>query len=453
MTMLQRNSSHSSCASHIQGYLEWDGERRRSIASRFINLMPGDEQQYWAHHMDRLRSTFGNDESRNGRRAITYQHFVISPDPGCDASITQLMDLAEQWASEFFGTDLEPGRLGQYQIAMVAHDDGSNGVAHCHIIVNNTDLASGRRLQISNADNDLLWDRLQEISEERGLARFDSAKEHRRQHAVLESARNKLVTQGRYLTKVERELSRKRGHSWKQDIADLVKIARRTSTDMDGYLRELNQLGVAYRECVNPRGEADLIYSHPQNPARWQVSGYRLGKAYTMTAIADAISHDHAQRLPRLPEVRDRANAYTLEGFLGSLESAGLVKRNERIADVARALKLNDEHGIHCFEDYRRALGRLERLYSSAVSDQRREALARSIAHLRAARDLAERSELFCDVDDQGQERFERRTAPIAARPRRKHERGERGRSTGAGRARSTSTSRAHDRGRDERAR
>lgn len=450
MTMLQRNSSHAACSAHIQSYLEWDGSRPRAIASRFIGLLPGEEQLDWAQAMDAMREWSGNDGMYGSKRSVTYYHYVISPDPNDDKGIGDLMDLAQAWAEEFFGTDFGEGELGQCQVAIVAHDDGSNGVPHAHIIVNNTDLPSGNKIHIDNAQKDMLWDRLQEISEERGFSRLDDARDYRKQKRQEEVARRRLITSGRYQTKVERKLAKSGAHSWKQDLANCIKIARRTSGTLEELELALGRMGVQMRECVNAKGEADLIYSHPSNPARWQCSGYRLGLTYTRASIIDSLELDHAQHPPRDLAVRERATAFAIKGFVEGLEPAAVAAQGARLADIARALEVNDRFNVACLEDYPRAIRRLEKRLSDPITDEGRRGIKRDIARLRRASEIASESDLFLDIPDKGQKRFaeaeDGRPKPNA-RKRKVAKRGER-----AGRG-SSDRSRVADRGQDKGAR
>ncbi len=93
MTMLQRQSSHDACALRIQDYLERDGERNRSLGSRFIAIAPEDQAR-WAEAMDATRVANGNDRPMGEKRAVTYQHFVLSPNPDDSLSAEEALDLA-----------------------------------------------------------------------------------------------------------------------------------------------------------------------------------------------------------------------------------------------------------------------------------------------------------------------------------------------------------------------
>ena len=148
MPILKPISGHTGCR-NVRKYLEKNG---RAIARDFFNLswderemssydQAGKEAVEWDREMDRMRASFGNDAPCKGRKARTYKHFVISPDPEDDIDIEALRGIASDWALRFFG---------DHQIAIVYHDDNANGIPHAHVVVNNTNLKTGNRMQTRN---------------------------------------------------------------------------------------------------------------------------------------------------------------------------------------------------------------------------------------------------------------------------------------------------------------
>lgn len=142
MPILKPISGHTGCR-NVRRYLEKNG---RAIARDFFNLSwderemagydeAGKEAVEWDREMNRTRASFGNDAPYKGRKARTYKHFVISPDPEDDIDIEALRGLASDWALRFFG---------DHQIAIVYHDDNANGIPHAHVVVNNTNLKTGK---------------------------------------------------------------------------------------------------------------------------------------------------------------------------------------------------------------------------------------------------------------------------------------------------------------------
>ena len=165
MPILKPISGHTGCR-NVRKYLEKNG---RAIARDFFNLswderemssydQAGKEAIEWDREMDRMRASFGNDAPCKGRKARTYKHFVISPDPEDDIDIEALRGIASDWALRFFG---------DHQIAIVYHDDNANGIPHAHVVVNNTNLKTGNRMQTRNPLE--LNRALQDMARRRGL--------------------------------------------------------------------------------------------------------------------------------------------------------------------------------------------------------------------------------------------------------------------------------------------
>ena len=110
MPILKPISGHTGCR-NVRKYLEKNG---RAIARDFFNLswderemsgydQAGKEAVEWDREMDRMRTSFGNDAPCKGRKARTYKHFVISPDPEDGIDIEALRGIASDWALRFFG--------------------------------------------------------------------------------------------------------------------------------------------------------------------------------------------------------------------------------------------------------------------------------------------------------------------------------------------------------------
>ena len=132
-------NGHTGCAA-AERYLEKGG---RAIGHDFINLDCMEREDGtiagWAAEMDELRALYGNGEPYRGKPAVTYRHYIVSPDPADKIDLERLRELACAWAEEHFG---------EYQVAIVYHDDNENRIPHAHIVVNNTNVETGRRLHV-----------------------------------------------------------------------------------------------------------------------------------------------------------------------------------------------------------------------------------------------------------------------------------------------------------------
>ena len=60
-----------------------------------------------------------------------------SPDPQDGLSTGQVAELAGAWALKHFA---------DFEVAIVLHDDNESRIPHAHIVVNNTNLVTERRL-------------------------------------------------------------------------------------------------------------------------------------------------------------------------------------------------------------------------------------------------------------------------------------------------------------------
>lgn len=151
----------------IRDYLEKGG---RALARDFFNLswdeneMAGYDEALkngvdWSDEMDRTRASFGNDRPFGGRPARTFVHYVLSPAPGDTIPLPTLRELSRAWVCKY---------LPDYQVAIVYHDDNAGRIPHAHIVVNNTNMATGYRIQIP--DPFALNRGLQDMAEERGLS-------------------------------------------------------------------------------------------------------------------------------------------------------------------------------------------------------------------------------------------------------------------------------------------
>lgn len=351
MSFIGSKSCHEPCAVRIQEYLEREG---RAIAHDFVNLTSSEEQRIWSYFMDKTRVATGNDQPWRGLPAVTYQHFVISPDPQDKVDLETLRDLTMEWVHEFFGDELNSGKLGSYEVAVVYHNDNTLGIPHAHVIVNNTDLDTGYRLQINNAANHEIAERLQEMAAKRGLRYFDGE---------TPSERNF----GRYYTKVERAMKRDGRFVWKDDLANKVDIARRTTTNLAAFEEELERLKVSFE-----KRDGDYIYHHPSNPERWKVSGYRLGKAYAMQSIDKSFEIARVKQLPRSDRLRENVTRHVMKDFLENMELVAVTSHASTVEDVANALRVIDDFNIRSTSDAQRRLASLRRANDPRTADVER---------------------------------------------------------------------------------
>ncbi|MEG0374653.1 MAG: relaxase/mobilization nuclease domain-containing protein [Raoultibacter sp.] len=374
--MLKSVSSHLTCSYLIQDYLERDNDRNRALAHDFVNLY-FEEQKQWAEVMDRTRHQVGNDRAWCGKQAVTYQQFVISPSPADNVNLDTLRELTMQWVHEFFGNGIERGVLGDYQVAVVYHDDNDAGIPHAHVVVNNTDLETCRRLHIDSTQNDALQDRLQNIAEEHGLSFFDNVKDR--------------VLRGSFITRTERERIRSNRWCYKQDLRNMVDIAMRTSRDESGFLSQLARMDV--RAYIK---DGDYVFEHPVNPGRNHATGYRLGKSFSREALLyerQAMVLDGSPRNERVSQNIARH----IELYVADMKVVASVAAWTTLEEAAKVLKLNDYYCVRSIDDYDRIENRLQKNLASATAlgDPDVQRFEQAIEDIRQARDIARDGDFF----------------------------------------------------------
>lgn len=375
-------------ARFLQNYLErGENGRDRAIAHDFANLTSKDERRNWSGAMDFTRELFGNDTGWRGKEGILFRHFVISPDPKDGVDLETLRALTMQWVNEWFGgIPNKDGKLGCYEVAVVYHDDNTNHVPHAHVVVNNTDLATTKRMNVTSKKREEMFDRLQEIAREYGLSYLERGTE------------GGNVAIGARLTREERKLVKQGKYSWKQDLRERIDVARRTTSDEESFVRELGTLGVEARDR-----DGEYIYSLNCNPERYRAMGYRLGKDYMRPTVLDGMERRRNGPSPETRErVRRNVNRAIVAELLAASTAAAVVGPDVTLSEAAETLRLNDRENIRCMSDYAVAMQRALARYKSlaSVDAERAEAQAQLYRDLSAARKVAERGSFFKGVGD-----------------------------------------------------
>lgn len=361
MPIVKPISGHTGCGG-IFRYLTKGG---RALAQDMVNLEWSPEHPCgytnWAEEMDFTRVAFGNHRPWKGKPARTYKHYVVSPDPTDEVTLEALRELARAWVAENF-----PG----FQAAIVYHDDNENGVMHAHVVVNNTNLQTGLRLQ--DPDPKELMRSVQRLAAERGMSFFaDESREDVAHVAFGGTPKRERV----YFRRAESELAEKGEYSWVADIRSRVAVARRAARDEPDFLGLLHELGVDVRDARQRGGHADWVYSVAGHET-WQIRGENLGTAFGRESICQELvlrsapnredllrdiarnavavgDYEELQRLASTLDVQEREGIRSLDDYelrIGALEAAGDFAGMEQMAgmrDYAAARKLLPQHAHH----------------------------------------------------------------------------------------------------------
>lgn len=375
-----------------QMYLEQKTEERY-VARDLMNIPP-DRTDDWGAYMDETRSAFANDTDWGDKAAVTYQEFVISPDPKDDITLEQLRELACSWTDKWFGDD---GRLGTYQVAIVYHDDnseriarGEKGILHAHVHVCNTDLETGRRLHIDNADNRDLSTTLQQMCQERGLSYFAVDK----LDTWIEKGEVRALHRAQ---KSERAMIERGSFSWKEDLRCYIEVAMRTTRSIEDYESMLADMHIAFEER-----DGDYVYTHPFDTGskHYRCFGSTLGAGYTKQTIAmwqDKARRGIQRKAPRSypSSAREQIRDYVL-GIAG--HHAAIAPGDMTAKDVVSCLRTNDTFGICCMADYERQLAYLDSRITSMSSPTQVRVLSRERDRIASAERVAAAGDFFCGL-------------------------------------------------------
>lgn len=383
MPILKPISGHTSCQ-NIQRYLEKGG---RALAHDFFNLSwdereDDDDEMFksevrWADEMDETRRRAGNDRPFGGMRARTYKHFVLSPSPDDDIDLTALRELACAWALKHFG---------EYQVAIVYHDDNGGRIPHAHVVVNNTNLETGRRLQ-TRFPLDLNRD-LQEMARERELsflADEPEPTEGLERLAAMQHGRKPRpkTMQQVYIGRAESELVSAGAYSWVADIRNRVSVAKSLARSEGEFTQILGMLGVEVADNSRSAKRDDWIYSLADAPTR-RVSGERLGLLFAKETVLRQIARAS----------RKHPNARTSKEILKNARDAMLVNDLVELSELSSALRTCAYHGASSIQECTRKLAALRRRIESS-DGRERDGLMRRAAELEGAMDYMESRNLL----------------------------------------------------------
>ena len=406
MPILKPISGHTSCQ-NIQRYLEKGG---RALAHDFFNLSwdereDEDDEELksdvrWADEMDETRRRAGNDTPFGDMRARTYKHFVLSPSPEDNIDLSALRELACAWALKHFG---------EYQVTIVYHDDNEGHIPHAHVVVNNTNLETGRRLQ-TRFPLDLNRD-LQEMAREREL-RFltddpEPAEGLERLAAMQHGRKPKPKTmQQIHIGRAEGELVSAGAYSWVADIRNRVSVAKSLARSEDEFSQILGLLGVDVVNNARSAKRNDWIYSLSDAPTR-RVSGERLGLLFAKETILRQLTRASHGR----PDVRSSKE------ILKNARDAVLVNDLVELGELSSALRTCAYHGVSSIQECTHKLEALKRRIER-TEGREKNALMRKAAELEGARNFMESHNLFPARITSGKNRtFATRPASHMVRP------------------------------------
>ena len=403
MPQLKAKAGSSRSVRGCIAYLTRDG---RALGADFINCTEIDDagREVW-RQMDDTRRIFGTDRpdihSPKGRLR-SFEHLIVSPDPRDGVDLTTLQKLATEWAGKHFG---------DYQVAIYYHDDNRKGIPHAHIVVNNVNLADGKRIAPKlSAGSYRRMDRdLQEMARSMGLRAFESTSARSEGRACRPTP---ATVQDIARTRGEQAIVDAGGYSWKEDIRQRMRCAVKLSWSTGEFLESCRALGMDVRE--GRRGE--WVYALTGHPT-WRVSGKRIGFDYSRFGIERWLASERARGRRKIgAEAAGRMRDAIASGIAagGPAPSVLGVIDGERYAakDVADMLDLCEDLDIRSMDDFRDAS-------AGPMAGDARERLrvswrlARSLGHLPEHRQRDDGERLGRRHGPRGDERAPHREGPV----------------------------------------
>lgn len=279
MPQLNSRARHCACSGPkgIQWYLE-EKVPGRALERGFCNML-NFQTVRWDKTFDYERMIWRNHLPYHGKSAVQYTHFDLSPDPLDNPTSVEVLEYAHEWAEHFFGDRADEGVLGCFQVAIVVHDDNENGIMHAHVVVNNTNLVNGKRLQINNAQNKhTLPDYAQDLARERGWRYFDNTPDHKwvksEAHLPL-LERRAILPEGSTRTIVERRMAERGRAVWKDNLRTKVAVAKNVSQTEAQFVAACATLGVSVR-----KEDGDCVFGLDFEGRRTACTGQHLGPVY-----------------------------------------------------------------------------------------------------------------------------------------------------------------------------
>ncbi|MVN15647.1 relaxase/mobilization nuclease domain-containing protein [Gordonibacter sp. ResAG-59] len=377
MPILKQIAGHGSCA-RLQRYLEKNG---RALARDLFNFDGVPEPDHdvepdpigrfdWAGTMDRVRKEEGNDLPWKGKEARTFKHFVLSPSPADGMDLRSLRELSQAWVRRFFP---------DYHVAIVYHDDNEGRIPHAHIVVNNTNVVTGRRM---HTDDPLELNRtLQEMAAKRGLDALSNERPKPRtgfqrlsSNGTGAPARPRTL-QETYRGRAERRAEETGGYSWVADIRSRVSVAKNLARSEREFRRILGMMGVDMEDNSPHARRQDWVFSLSDAPAR-RVSGERLGASYGKAALERRLV---GARVEHLTDASSRE-------LLRLARKAVELKDLGELDSLSRALETCSRWGIASVDGIDRTIAAQRRRLGNGVPATRERAILESLEALGRAR-------------------------------------------------------------------
>lgn len=244
MPIFKGNGCKSSPKKAIEYIL--DDKKAELVQSKYLD----DSRSY----VEQFKETANLWEKAQTSESRKYYHFKLAFDIADNQkglTPQKVMEMTEKLVDKCFPNS---------ECVMSVHTDKEH--LHSHIIVNSVCFNTGKMLQISPQKYTRMKDYANQISEQYGFSIVD----FRKPSKVRQST-------------AERQIISKGGTSWKEELREVIDLAKRNTSNMVDFKKFLNNYGVT----LSINTEKSISYLHPEK--KQAIRGERLGADYTKGAI------------------------------------------------------------------------------------------------------------------------------------------------------------------------
>lgn len=252
---------------------EKDGRERD--AEKVLVEGVGCDAETAQEEMAAMRQYWGKD---SGLRGYTFLQSFSPGDMEKGLTMAQANQIGRDTLERFMLMDGRGYAAGTYQATVCTQCDGESGLIHNHIVINNLDVTTGKKLK---GMHQALWD-FRACSDERCRAAGLSVVGERSDCAV------------RY-THAEGALSDKGVLSWKERIRQALEQEMPLSRTSDELSRRLARRGIG----MELRGKRHVTYSIMDGGKLRKARGRSLGGAYDRAAV-DGLARSYDGRAAEL---------------------------------------------------------------------------------------------------------------------------------------------------------
>lgn len=294
-----------------QGCKSTPGKAIRYVTDKekaeFVSSQNLDDSRSYAQQFRETARLYDKGERFDERK---YYHFKLSCNQADGVSSAAHHEYAEAVARHLF-----PG----YECVMATHTD--TNTVHSHIIVNAVSFETGKKLHCNNRLYGCWKDVANALGAARGFTTLDFRKPARERFSAC-----------------ERHVELKGGTSWKEELREVIRLAKMETDTMPAFEKYLNEYGVE----LTRNTEKTIAYKHPKKTKA--IRGEKLGADYTKGAVSNELEQNrrhYSQRTitPDSRAAQDGVGKYSAEGSIGTIEREvrGIVENVRHLTSEGRA--------------------------------------------------------------------------------------------------------------------